>query len=119
MRLGIVAGLALMVGVLGAGADEVAEAMRGIVGKHADAVVQLKLTIKQTYTIPEYGSEVEESTEEILATVISAEGGFVLRVVSAEAVSAGWFRPGVFALVVSSERVLLGPPSEQSRSRLS
>ncbi|MBX3175882.1 MAG: trypsin-like peptidase domain-containing protein [Candidatus Hydrogenedentes bacterium] len=57
-----------------AGADPVAEAMRAIVAKNGAAVVQVKLTVKQSYTMPEYGTDVSEFTQEVTATVISPEG---------------------------------------------
>ena len=38
------------------------------------AVVQVKLTVKQSYTMPEYGTDVSEFTQEVTATVISPEG---------------------------------------------
>ena len=74
MRIGIIAGLIGVLCAAGAGADELAAAMRGIVAKNEPAVVQIKMTVKETYSMPEYGTEESEYTDEITATVISPEG---------------------------------------------
>ncbi len=55
-------------------ADGKAEIMRGIVAEHGEAVVTVKMAIKETMSMAEYGSEVSEYTQEIHATVISSEG---------------------------------------------
>lgn len=74
MRIRIAFGLIAIVLGSAASADDMAAAMRAIVTKNGDALLHVKLSVKQTYSIPEYGTEVEEFTEEIVATVISPEG---------------------------------------------
>jgi len=71
MRLAVCVGVALAGAAWG---GEKAEVMRGLVESHGEAVVTVKLAIKETMSIPEYGSEVSEYTQDIQATVISPEG---------------------------------------------
>lgn len=74
MLRGLAVGFVGVLLAMSAGADDVAEAMRGIVAKEEKAVLQVKLALKETYSSPEYGSEASEYTGEITATVITAEG---------------------------------------------
>ena len=72
-RLAVCLGLLMALGAM-AGADEKAATMRQLVADHGEAVVTVKMAIKETMSMAEYGSEVSEYTQEIPATVISAEG---------------------------------------------
>lgn len=56
-----------------ASADDLAEAMRTAVAKNDAAVVTVKVALKDTYSSEE-GSDVNEYTQDITATVITAEG---------------------------------------------
>lgn len=67
----------LVLGLLAAfsaSADEQAVAMRAVVDKNSAAVVTIKAVLKESYSMEEYGSDVSEYTQEINATVISADG---------------------------------------------
>ncbi|MCF6286841.1 MAG: serine protease [Candidatus Hydrogenedentes bacterium] len=64
----------LMALALTVAADEDAQIMRRIVAAHGNAVVTVKMTIKQTMTMAEYGTEESEYTQEIIASVISKDG---------------------------------------------
>lgn len=57
-----------------AGADDVAVSMRAIVAANDAAVVTVKVALKESYSMEEYGSDVSEYTQEVSATVITAEG---------------------------------------------
>lgn len=54
-------------------ADDIAESMRTAVAKNDAAVVTVKVALKETYS-SEDGSDVNEYTQDVTATVISAEG---------------------------------------------
>jgi hypothetical protein len=64
----------LMAFAITVAADEEAQIMRRIVADHGKAVVTVKMTIKETMTMAEYGTEESEYTQEIIATVISKDG---------------------------------------------
>jgi len=87
MRIGVMLVLAGVLLGSAAAADDLAAAMRGIVAKNGDAVLHIRLTVKQTYSIPEYGTEVEEFTEEIVATAINAEGLMVTSLMNTDPAS--------------------------------
>lgn len=73
MLLRIAAALIVVPLCLGVQADDLAEAMRGVVAKNDAAVVTVKVALKETYS-SEDGSDVNEYTQDITATVISPEG---------------------------------------------
>jgi hypothetical protein len=54
-------------------ADDLAEAMRNVVTKNDAAVVTVKVALKATYSY-DGGSDVNEYTDDVTATVITAEG---------------------------------------------
>ena len=71
--ISIVAALLALPFCLAAPADDLAEAMRGAVAKNDAAVVTVKVALKETYSY-DGGSDVNEYTQDITATVISPEG---------------------------------------------
>ena len=75
MKQYLLAGLVCL-GVWGGTAwgDEKGALMREIVAKHGEAVVSVRMAIKETMSMAEYGSEVSEYTQEIPATVILPGG---------------------------------------------
>ena len=82
MLLRIVVLLALPLCIT-ARADDFAEAMRAVVAKNDAAVVTVKVALKATYSY-EGGSDVNEYTQDITATVISAEGLMVSSLMSVD-----------------------------------
>lgn len=73
MLLRIATALLTLPFCLGVRADDLAEAMRNAVAKNDVAVVTVKVALKETYS-SEGGSDVNEYTQDVTATVISAEG---------------------------------------------
>ncbi|MBL7645917.1 MAG: trypsin-like peptidase domain-containing protein [Candidatus Hydrogenedentes bacterium] len=71
--ISIVAALLALPFCLAVPADDLAEAMRGAVAKNDAAVVTVKVALKETYSY-DGGSDVNEYTQDITATVISPEG---------------------------------------------
>lgn len=73
MLLRIAAALLALPCCLAVRADDLADAMRAVVAKNDAAVVTVKVALKDTYSSEE-GSDVNEYTQDITATAISAEG---------------------------------------------
>lgn len=69
--------LAIAVIVSGVGAawgDELAEQGRAILEKHKDSVVTIKLVINQQFSMSGFGSQEQESKDEVTGTVIDPSG---------------------------------------------
>lgn len=82
MLLRIAALLALPL-CIAASADEFSEAMRAVVAKNDGAVVAVKVALKNTFSY-DGNSEVSEYTQDVTATVISAEGLMVSSLMSVD-----------------------------------
>jgi hypothetical protein len=83
----------LLAAATGARADELAGAARGLVERHADAVVILRLVISERFSMAGFGGEDSESVQEVPGVVIQPDG---LIVTALSATDPGAMYSGLF-----------------------
>ena len=72
--MGLVTAVALAVGSVSVSADELAQQGRQVLDQYKECVVTINLVIKQQFSMSGFGSQDQESKEEVTGTVIDPSG---------------------------------------------